>query len=163
MLKHGFSKPNFKIFMANNAQTNWNVVIIVYGLRVLVKMVDKELTCLFHWIQSFDKHIKQLIKPELQHEHKAVCQQYKNATSLGDVDSHYALIHCWWFSYGVVFEASVHKLNNWLNFWHFLLDNGEVYVPREYFFCELLMISLFKTIRYPFSLNFHLQSIYYPL
>jgi hypothetical protein len=52
--------------MADNAQTNWNVVKIVYGSGdPSVKMVDKEHTYLFHWTQSFDKHTKQLIKLEL--------------------------------------------------------------------------------------------------
>jgi hypothetical protein len=31
----------------------------------------------------------------------------------------YAIIHCWWLSLGVAFEAGVHELVNWLNFWHF--------------------------------------------
>jgi hypothetical protein len=31
MLKHEFPKPNFKGFMVNNAQTNWNAVKIIYG------------------------------------------------------------------------------------------------------------------------------------
>jgi len=49
MLKHGFLKPNFKGFMVDIAQTDWNVVIIVYGSKdPFVKMVDKECTCLFH-------------------------------------------------------------------------------------------------------------------
>jgi hypothetical protein len=74
MLKHGFPQPNFKGFMANNTQANWNIVKIVYGSRAFVKMVDKECTCLFHWSHSFDKHTKQMIRLELQDEHKAICQ-----------------------------------------------------------------------------------------
>jgi hypothetical protein len=31
MLKHGFLKSNFKGFMADITQTNWNVVRIIYG------------------------------------------------------------------------------------------------------------------------------------
>jgi hypothetical protein len=54
VLKNGFPKPNFKIFMANSAQANWNAVKIIYGSKVLVKMVDKKRICLFHWIQSLD-------------------------------------------------------------------------------------------------------------
>jgi hypothetical protein len=49
-----------------------------------------------------------------------------NATSLGDVDSHYALIRFWWLSFGAVFEAGVHGLSNWLNFWNFCIKYGEV-------------------------------------
>jgi len=33
MLKHKFPKPNFKGFMVNNAQANWNVVKIIYGSK----------------------------------------------------------------------------------------------------------------------------------
>jgi hypothetical protein len=45
--------------MANSAQVNWNVVWIVYGIGFpMVKMVNKEHTCLFHWTKSFDKHTK---------------------------------------------------------------------------------------------------------
>jgi len=103
MLKHGFPKPNFKGFMADSAQTNWNVVKIVYGLGdPFVKMVDKECTCLFHWTQSLNKHTKQLIRPELQDEHRALCHQYKNATSFRDANNHYALIHSWWLSFGAI-------------------------------------------------------------
>jgi len=50
MLKHGFPKLNFKGFMANNTQANWNTIKIVYGFGGLsVMMVDKECTYLFHW------------------------------------------------------------------------------------------------------------------
>jgi hypothetical protein len=45
MLNHSFLKPNFKGFMVNSAQINWNMVIIVYGLGdPFVRMVDKEHT-----------------------------------------------------------------------------------------------------------------------
>jgi hypothetical protein len=74
MLKHKFRKPNFKGIMADNTQANWNVVIIVYGYGdPFIRMVDKECTYLFHWSHSFDKHTKQLIKPDLQDEHKVFC------------------------------------------------------------------------------------------
>jgi hypothetical protein len=49
MMKYGFLKPNFKGFMADGAQANWNMVIIIYGSGdPYVKMVDKERTYLFH-------------------------------------------------------------------------------------------------------------------
>jgi hypothetical protein len=120
MLKHKFPKANFKIFMANNAQANWNIVKIVYGFEdPYVRMVDKERTYLFHWNHSLDKHTKQLIRPDVQDEHKVFCHQYKNAKLLGELDSHYVLIHFWWLSFGATFEVGVHELSNWFNFWHF--------------------------------------------
>jgi hypothetical protein len=66
MLKQGFPKPNFKGFMTDSAQANWNAIIIVYGSKDLsIKMVDKKHTYLFHWTQSLDRHTKKLIKIEL--------------------------------------------------------------------------------------------------
>ncbi len=45
MLKHEFSKPNFKGFMVDSAQTNWNIVKIVHDLGDLfIKMIDKKCT-----------------------------------------------------------------------------------------------------------------------
>jgi hypothetical protein len=49
MLKNRFPKPNFKGLMVDNAQANWNIIIIIYGSRdFYVRMVDKEHICLFH-------------------------------------------------------------------------------------------------------------------
>jgi hypothetical protein len=49
MLKHGFLKSNFKGFIIDISQTNWNIITIVYGFRdPSVGMVDKECTYLFH-------------------------------------------------------------------------------------------------------------------
>ncbi len=74
MQKHDFPKPNFKIFMANSAQTYWNAIIIIYGSREpYVKMIDKDRTCLFHNIQLIDKHTKQLIKPKFQDQCISLC------------------------------------------------------------------------------------------
>jgi hypothetical protein len=43
MFSFGFANPNFKGFMADNAQANWNVVHIMYGFgNASMKMVDKE-------------------------------------------------------------------------------------------------------------------------
>ncbi len=49
--RKGLGTPIFKGFMANGVQANWNVVHIVYETGdPMVKMVDKEQTCFFHWI-----------------------------------------------------------------------------------------------------------------
>jgi hypothetical protein len=43
MLRFGLANPNFKGFMADSAQANWNDVRLVYNSRdAFVKMVDKE-------------------------------------------------------------------------------------------------------------------------
>jgi hypothetical protein len=108
-----FLKSNFKGFVANNAQVNWNNIRIIYGSRNLfIKMVDKKCTCLFHWIQSLDKHTKKLIKPTFQDQHNILCHQYKNAKSLMEVDSFCATICYWWLSLGATLKASFHELVN---------------------------------------------------
>ncbi len=57
MLKHGFPKPNFEGFMVDSAQTNWNMINIIYILKdPFVKMVDKEPS--IYSIESLNKHIK---------------------------------------------------------------------------------------------------------
>jgi hypothetical protein len=59
VLKKGVTNPNFKGFMVDSAQSNWNVVHIVYGTRdLVVNMIDKESTWFVHWNQSLDRHIK---------------------------------------------------------------------------------------------------------
>jgi hypothetical protein len=66
MLKHKYAEPSFKRFMADIMQANWNVDKIVCNSGdSIMKMVDKKHTCLFHWIQSFNRHTKQLFKPKL--------------------------------------------------------------------------------------------------
>jgi hypothetical protein len=58
-VRHGSLKPNFKGFMVDNAQANWNIIKIVYGFRdPYGRMVDKECTHLFHWSHSLNKHTK---------------------------------------------------------------------------------------------------------
>src|ERR1700737_2662532 len=71
MAQHGVDKVNFKGFMADSAQANWNVVRIIYGSGdASEKMVDRERTCLFHWTQSLEKHTKADIRQDLQSQHQ---------------------------------------------------------------------------------------------
>jgi hypothetical protein len=49
MAKNGIEKTNFKGFMADSAQANWNVVRIVYGSGdPKVPVENRECTCLLH-------------------------------------------------------------------------------------------------------------------
>ena len=48
--RHGVDDIQFKGFMADNAQANWNAVQIVYGGGdPTIPMEERERTCLFHW------------------------------------------------------------------------------------------------------------------
>jgi hypothetical protein len=110
----------FKGFMADIVQVNWNFFRIIYGTKdPMVKLVDKKWTCLFLWIQSFDKHIKQLIAIEFHDQHKTLCYKYKKAMSLEEVDIQYATIWSWCYLLGIVNEGTIHGFNNWVSFWHF--------------------------------------------
>ncbi len=87
MVKNGVPHPNFKGFMTNNVQANWNVLRIMYNFGDPNEpMVDKECTCYFHWTQSMDRHTKQQIESKLHEQHKTLCYECKNATSLEEVD-----------------------------------------------------------------------------
>jgi len=58
---------NFKGFMADNAQKNWNAVKKIYGGGdPSMPMVGRERTCLFHWSQNLDKVTQKYIKASLQ-------------------------------------------------------------------------------------------------
>ena len=64
--EHGLIDVNFKGFMADSAQVNFNAVLKIFGLgNKNVPMPNKEITCQFHWTMAFDRHTKQLIKPKL--------------------------------------------------------------------------------------------------
>jgi hypothetical protein len=52
MSMKGVSNRNFKGFMADNVQANWNVIQIMCGSE---PMVNKEQMCYFHWIQFMDR------------------------------------------------------------------------------------------------------------
>jgi hypothetical protein len=50
-MKKGVTNPNFKGFMAYNAQANWNVICIVNGVgNPIMQLINKEHIYLFHWI-----------------------------------------------------------------------------------------------------------------
>ena len=49
MAENGVSKVNFKWFMIESAQANWNAMTMIYGDGDLtLPMVARECTCLYH-------------------------------------------------------------------------------------------------------------------
>jgi hypothetical protein len=73
--RHGIPKPKFKGFMADSAQANWNAFRVIYGSGdAAIPMKDQERTCLFHWIQSLEKHTKADIRADLQDQHPLLCK-----------------------------------------------------------------------------------------
>ena len=118
--RHGISDPQFKGFMADSAQANWNALRIIYGSGdAKIQMEDRERTCLFHWTQSLEKHTKADIRPDLQEQHRHLCKQYKNANSLEEAKTKYLAIRSWWLSSGATTDEGLVRLDLWLAFWHF--------------------------------------------
>ena len=71
---HGYTNINFKGFMADSAQANFNAVRIVFGFEdPKVPMVNWERTFQFHWKMALERYTKQLIKPKLQSQHIKLC------------------------------------------------------------------------------------------
>jgi hypothetical protein len=107
-------------FMADSAQTNWNIVRIVYGSGdPKVPMEGRECTFFFHWKQSLEKHTKSYIKYELQNQHRHFCLQYRNALSMEEADTRYLAIKVWWASSNCTSKDGLKHLQLWLAFWHF--------------------------------------------
>jgi hypothetical protein len=120
MKRHGVEKPNFKGFMADSAQANWNAVRVVYGNgNKEDQMEDRERTCQFHWTQSMVLHTEKHVAEELWDQHKKMCQQYRKARSMAEADALYHGIRAWWASAGAVSESALSKLDLWLSFWHY--------------------------------------------
>jgi hypothetical protein len=106
--KHGLMNINFKGFMYDSAQENFNVVRVIFGSGdPTIPMVNKERTCLFHWKMALERHTKQLIRPDLQIEHIRLCQEYRKSQSISDANAAMASIKAWRFSSGSVSEAGL--------------------------------------------------------
>jgi len=127
MANNGVPNPNFKGFVANIIQANWNVVWIVYGNGDLNElMVDREN---FFSLESIRANTQNNISNQsCEKKHRIVCYEYKNAIFLGEVDAQYAIIHCWWYSSDATDELGVYELENWLNFWHFCVRMGRIMI-----------------------------------
>jgi hypothetical protein len=59
-----------------------------------------------------NRHTKQQIKLEMQKQHKALCYEYKNATSLEEVVARYAAICSWWYSSRLANVIGLQELEN---------------------------------------------------
>jgi hypothetical protein len=118
--KNNVENPNFKGFMVDSVQANWNVVQIVYGSSdPKVPMENRECTCLLHWTTSLKQHTEKYIKPDMQDQHNCLCKQYKDSKTMDEAESRYFAIWAWWLSLGATFEDAIRDLNLWLAFWHF--------------------------------------------
>jgi len=150
--KHGALNVNFKRFMVDSTEANFNVVRILFesgDLKIL--MENWEHTCFYYWTQSFDWHIKKLICLEFHNKHIKVCHDCKNATTLVSTKAKYQAICVWWLSSSATFENNIHKLNDWLAFWHFCYPQWKGYARIVSFLLFLLIVQLLLIFSYLFT------------
>jgi len=93
MRRNGIQFTNFKGFMADSAQANWNTIRIVYGSGdSKIWIVNRERTCLLHWSTSLHRHTQKLIKLDMQHQHMHLCKQYKDSKTTEEAETRYLSI-----------------------------------------------------------------------
>jgi hypothetical protein len=101
MKRNGVVHTNFKDFMADNVQANWNAVRVIYGNgKKEDRMDDREKTCQFHWTQSMVKYTEKYIPEEFWEQHKKMCHQYRTARTMDKVESMYHGLCAWWVTAG---------------------------------------------------------------
>ena len=129
--RYGVKNVNFKGFMADSAQANFNVVRKIFGSgNRSIPMKGKERTCQFHWSMALDRHTRQLIKPELQARHIEPCNDYRKCRNKVDADLAMVSIKAWWFSSGACSESALKELSSWVDFWHFRYDQWGSYISE---------------------------------
>ena len=84
-----------------------------------------ERTCLFHWSTNLDRTTQKHIRPSLQHQHKQLCLEYKDAKSMGEMGVKYHVIRAWWLSLRATTEDGMYNLLEWLGFGIIDICNGE--------------------------------------
>lgn len=85
MLDNGVPNLNFKGFILDNTHANWIAVRKIYGASdPRVPMEGHECMCIFHWSTKLDKTTHTHLKPSLQHHHKQIYKEHKDAKSMED-------------------------------------------------------------------------------
>ena len=78
---------NFKGFMYDSEQANFNAVRVIFGYGdPTISMENRERTCLFHWKMALERHTKQLTRSDLQAEDIRFCHEYRNSPSIDDAN-----------------------------------------------------------------------------
>ena len=91
--ENGVVHVNFKGFMADNAQANWNVVRKTYGNGdPTMPMEDYEHTYHCHWFANLDKSTQKPVKLSLLYQHKQFCKYCMDVVTIEDVETKYHLI-----------------------------------------------------------------------
>ena len=101
MERNDVVEPNFKGFMADSVQVNWNAVRVIYDNgKKEDRMDDREITCQFYWTQSMVKYTEKYIPEELWEQHKKMCHKYRTARTMDETESMYHGLRAWWYPPG---------------------------------------------------------------
>jgi hypothetical protein len=84
---HGINKVDFRGFMADEAQTNWNAVREVYfGGKPDPR---KERTCFFHWKENLKRHTVDHVAVDFRDESRRRCREWQNSSTLEEAEIKY--------------------------------------------------------------------------
>jgi len=93
MERNGMVVTNFKGFIGDSAQANWNAIQIIYNSGNLkTEMLNREWMCLLHWNTSMHQHTQKLIKLDMQQQHTCLCKQYKDSKTKEEARTCYLAI-----------------------------------------------------------------------
>ena len=112
----GFPIPEFRGFMADEANANWIAVRTVYFGGAKKTQPDKERSCTFHWEQSMVRHTQKCIRPSSQEEHKCLCRKWRNAMSENASEICKNEIRKFWRA-GHANAGEIPALETWLAWW----------------------------------------------
>ena len=117
---HGIENVNFKRFMADSAQANFNAIRKIFGSGdKSILMEGKKRTCQFHWSMALDQHTKQLIKLELHAKHFELFHKYWRCTCKAHADLALAALKAWWFLSSACLESSLKEITSRYEQWGF--------------------------------------------
>ena len=111
---------NFKGFMADNAQVNWNVVKNIYGHGDLISgnggwRVHMSIPHVCQLGQG-DTKVYQTI---LANSTQTNLQGLQGHEKMDDVETKYYVICSLWLSLGVATKEGIFRVSKWLGFWHY--------------------------------------------
>jgi hypothetical protein len=122
MKANGIHMPQFKGFMVDNAQVNWNVVWIVFThLEIHPNQcpINNELAFSI-WFNLWRSTPLNLFGCLIWGQNT-----WKFATTIripkhfDETNAKFEVLRSWWHSFSIVIGIHLEKINHWLAFWHF--------------------------------------------
>ena len=96
MQAHGYPRPDFAGFMADEAGANWISIRTVYNGGPDNILLGREHSCLFHWEQSLHKHTNKYVLPALRTRHIEMCENWRLAQTEEIAKAEALSMKKWW-------------------------------------------------------------------